>query len=390
MNWDPVLRTAVSDLEVNNEERTAHMWSIRYPTADGSDGRWSSRPRARKPCSATSPWRCIRTTSAIAHLVGKTLTLPLTGREIPVIADDYVDREFGTGASRSRRRTTSTTTQIGQRHKLAPIIILTLDAKINDNAPEKYRGLDRYDARKAVLADLEAPACWSKPRRTNCRCRVSQRSDAVIEPMLTDQWFVDLTSDVADGRTARRRKAITEPALDAVRNGEIKFVPENWINTYNHWLDNIQDWCISRQLWWGHRIPAWYDEAGNIFVGEDEADARAHADTAPVGALRQDDDVLDTWFSSALWPFSTLGWPAIRRQNERGEWSRLRRQLPAERGAGHRLRHHLLLGRADGHDDLVLHRRRCRSARSTSTRSCATRKARRCPSPRATRSTRWT
>ncbi|MEO9080364.1 MAG: valine--tRNA ligase, partial [Rhodanobacter sp.] len=245
-----------------------------------------------------------------AHLVGKTLTLPLTGRQIPVIADDYVDMKFGTGCVKITPAHDFNDYAIGQRHTLAPITIFTLDAKVNENAPEKYRGLDRYDARKLVVADLDALGLLVETKAHKLQVPVSQRSDAVIEPMLTDQWFVDLTSDtLADGRPGGR-KAITEPALDAVRSGEIKFVPENWATTYTQWLDNIQDWCISRQLWWGHRIPAWYDEAGTIFVGEDEADARAHATTPPVGALRQDEDVLDTWFSSALWPFSTLGWPA--------------------------------------------------------------------------------
>jgi valyl-tRNA synthetase len=213
-----------------------------------------------------------------------------------------VDREFGTGCVKITPAHDFNDYGIGQRHALDSVGILTLDARINDNAPERYRGLDRYDARKRVLADLEAEGRLVETRPHKLQVPVSQRSDAVIEPMLTDQWFVDLTSD-------KGRAAITQPALDAVRNGDIKFVPENWATTYTQWLDNIQDWCISRQLWWGHRIPAWYDEAGNIFVGEDEADARVHATTPPVGALRQDDDVLDTWFSSALWPFSTLGWP---------------------------------------------------------------------------------
>ncbi|HTM27941.1 MAG TPA: valine--tRNA ligase, partial [Rhodanobacter sp.] len=244
----------------------------------------------------------------------------------PVIADDYVDRDFGTGCVKITPAHDFNDYAIGQRHKLAPLTIFTLDAKVNDNAPEKYRGMDRYDARKLILAELDAADLLVETKPHKLQVPVSQRSDAVIEPMLTDQWFVDLTTDVLpEGRakpagTIGGRKAITQPALDAVRSGEIKFVPENWANTYTQWLDNIQDWCISRQLWWGHRIPAWYDEAGNIFVGEDEADARAHATTEPVGALRQDDDVLDTWFSSALWPFSTLGWPANGPvKNERGE-----------------------------------------------------------------------
>ncbi|KRE88578.1 valine--tRNA ligase [Frateuria sp. Soil773] len=319
VNWDPVLGTAVSDLEVNNVERDGHLWSIRYMTVDGAESVVvaTTRPETMLGDVAVAVHP---EDERYAHLVGQMLRLPLTGREIPVIADDYVEREFGTGCVKITPAHDFNDYAIGQRHKLAPITIFTLGAQVNDNAPEKYRGLDRYDARKAVLADLEAAGLLVETKPHKLQVPVSQRSDAVIEPMLTDQWFVDLTSDVqADGRPGGR-KAITEPALDAVRSGEIKFVPENWSTTYTQWLDNIQDWCISRQLWWGHRIPAWYDEAGNIFVGEDEADARASAATAPVGALRQDEDVLDTWFSSALWPFSTLGWPAggpVR--NERGE-----------------------------------------------------------------------
>ena len=319
VNWDPALQTAVSDLEVNNVERDGHLWSIRYLTADGSDSVVvaTTRPETMLGDVAVAVHP---EDERYAHLVGKMLHLPLSGREIPVIADDYVEREFGTGCVKITPAHDFNDYAIGQRHKLAPIEIFTLDAKVNDNAPEKYRGLDRYDARKLILADLEASGLLVETKPHKLQVPVSQRSDAVIEPMLTDQWFIDLTTDVqADGRPGGR-KAITEPALDAVRSGEIKFVPENWSTTYTQWLDNIQDWCISRQLWWGHRIPAWYDEAGNIFVGENEADARAHAGNAPVGALRQDDDVLDTWFSSALWPFSTLGWPANGPiKNERGD-----------------------------------------------------------------------
>jgi len=309
VNWDPVLGTAVSDLEVNNVERDGHMWSIRYPVS-GSDESVvvaTTRPETMlgDVAVAVNP-----DDERYQHLIGKMLRLPLSEREIPVIADDYVDKDFGTGCVKITPAHDFNDYAIGQRHKLAPIEIFTLDAKVNANAPAKYQGLDRYVARKAVLADLESLGLLVETKPHKLQVPVSQRSDAVIEPMLTDQWFVDLTSDVQkDGRPGGR-KAITEPALDAVRSGEIKFVPENWATTYTQWLDNIQDWCISRQLWWGHRIPAWYDEGGNIFVGEDEADARANATIAPVGALRQDDDVLDTWFSSALWPFSTLGWPA--------------------------------------------------------------------------------
>jgi len=319
VNWDPVLGTAVSDLEVNNVERDGHMWSIRYPVV-GSDESVvvaTTRPETMLGDVAVAVHP---EDERYAHLIGKTLKLPLTDREIPVIADDYVDKDFGTGCVKITPAHDFNDYAIGQRHKLAPITIFTLAAKVNENAPEKYRGLDRYDARKRVLADLEAGGLLVETKPHKLQVPVSDRSDAVIEPMLTDQWFVDLTSDtLADGRPGGR-KAITQPALDAVRSGEIKFVPENWATTYTQWLDNIQDWCISRQLWWGHRIPAWYDEAGNIFVGEDEADARKSATVAPVGALRQDDDVLDTWFSSALWPFSTLGWPANGPvKNERGE-----------------------------------------------------------------------
>jgi valyl-tRNA synthetase len=319
VNWDPALGTAVSDLEVNNVERDGHLWSIRYPTVDGTDSVVvaTTRPETMLGDVAVAVHP---EDERYAHLVGKRLRLPLSGREIPVIADDYVDREFGTGFVKITPAHDFNDYAIGQRHGLAPINIFTLDAKVNENAPEKYRGLDRFEARKRVLADLEAEGLLVETKPHKLQVPVSQRSDAVIEPMLTDQWFVDLTSDAqADGRPGGR-KAITEPALEAVRSGQIKFVPENWSTTYTQWLENIQDWCISRQLWWGHRIPAWYDEAGNIFVGEDEADARAHAAVPPVGALRQDEDVLDTWFSSALWPFSTLGWPADGPvKNERGE-----------------------------------------------------------------------
>ncbi|NII71706.1 valyl-tRNA synthetase [Dyella sp. SG562] len=312
VNWDPALGTAVSDLEVNNVERDGHLWSIRYYTVDNSDSVVvaTTRPETMLGDVAVAVHP---EDERYAHLVGKMLRLPLSNREIPVIADDYVDREFGTGFVKITPAHDFNDYAIGQRHNLAPINIFTLDAKVNENAPEQYRGLDRFEARKRVLADLETEGLLVETKPHKLQVPVSQRSDAVIEPMLTDQWFVDLTSD-------HGRKAITEPALDAVRSGEIKFVPENWSTTYTQWLENIQDWCISRQLWWGHRIPAWYDEAGNIFVGENEADARAHAAVPPVGALRQDEDVLDTWFSSALWPFSTLGWPADGPvKNERGE-----------------------------------------------------------------------
>ena len=334
VHWDPVLMTAVSDLEVNNEEKDGSLWMIRYPASDGGEG---------VVVATTRPETMLGDVAVAVHpederyaaLVGKKVTLPLTGREIPVIADDYVDREFGTGAVKITPAHDFNDWQLGARHKLAPLVIMTLDAKINDNAPEKYRGMDRFAARKAVLADLDALGLLVETKKHKLTVPISQRTDAVIEPMLTDQWFLDLTSDTrVDGKPGPGgKKAITEPALNAVRSGEVKFVPENWSTTYTQWLGNIQDWCVSRQLWWGHRIPAWYDEAGNIFVGEDEADAVAHADRKPAGALRRDEDVLDTWFSSALWPFSTLGWPANGPVTEDGKivanWPDDQRYLPS-------------------------------------------------------------
>ena len=334
VNWDPVLMTAVSDLEVNNEEKDGSLWSIRYPASDGGEG---------LVVATTRPETMLGDVAVAVHpederyqaLIGKTLKLPLTGREIPVIADDYVEREFGTGCVKITPAHDFNDWQIGARHKLTPITVLSLDAKINDNAPEKYRGLDRFAARKAVLADLESLGLLVETKKHKLQVPISQRTDAVIEPMLTDQWFLDLTSDTrVDGKPGPGgRKAITEPALAAVRDGEIRFVPDNWSSTYNQWLENIQDWCVSRQLWWGHQIPAWYDEAGNIFVGEDEADAIAHGQTPPVGKLTQDADVLDTWFSSALWPFSTMGWPVSGPVTENGkvvaDWSQDQAFIPS-------------------------------------------------------------
>ncbi|MBN8726650.1 MAG: valine--tRNA ligase [Xanthomonadales bacterium] len=328
VHWDPVLMTAVSDLEVNNEEKKGSLWSIRYPASDGGPG---------LVVATTRPETMLGDVAVAVHpdderyraLIGKTLTLPLSGREIPVIADEYVEREFGTGCVKITPAHDFNDWQIGARHGLEPRVIFTLDAKVNDEAPEKYRGLDRFAARKAVLADLEAAGLLVETKEHTLQVPISQRSDAVIEPMLTDQWFLDLTRDtLLDGRPGGR-KAITEPALAAVADGAIRFVPENWSTTYRQWLENIQDWCVSRQLWWGHQIPAWYDEEGNIFVGEDEADALAHAHVAPVGTLRQDEDVLDTWFSSALWPFSTLGWPGDT-PDRAAEWAEFQAFLPTD------------------------------------------------------------
>ena len=302
VNWDPVLHTAVSDLEVVSEEEDGFMWHIRYPLADGSGD---------LTVATTRPETMLGDTAVMVHpedprykdLIGKSVKLPLTDREIPIIADAYVDLEFGTGCVKVTPAHDFNDYAVGQRHKLPTISILTLDAKINDNAPEKYRGMDRFDARKAVVADLEAAGVLVKTDKHKLKVPRGDRTGVVIEPMLTDQWFVAMSKPGADGTS------IVGKALECVASGEIKFVPENWVNTYNQWLNNIQDWCISRQLWWGHQIPAWYDEAGNVYVAHDEAEAKAQAAAnGQTGPLTRDPDVLDTWYSSALWPFSTLDW----------------------------------------------------------------------------------
>ncbi len=331
VHWDPVLMTAVSDLEVDNEERNGHMWSIRYPAADGGEG---------VVVATTRPETMLGDVAVAVHpsderyadLIGKQLVLPLTGRSIPVIADAYVDREFGTGAVKITPAHDFNDYQVGQRHRIAPLSIFTLDGKVNEAAPEAYQGLDRFEARKQVVADLEAQGLLVEIKPHKLKIPISQRTEAVIEPMLTDQWFVDLTSEtLADGRPGGKTQ-ITDPALQAVLGGDIQFVPENWSTTYRQWLENIQDWCVSRQLWWGHQIPAWYDESGAIFVGHDEAEAVAWAAAqglpAPQGELRRDPDVLDTWFSSALWPFSTMGWPGDSAQRA-AEWSDFQRFVPS-------------------------------------------------------------
>jgi len=328
VHWDPVLGTAVSDLEVENVDKDGSLWSIRYPAADGGEGLVvaTTRPETLLGDVAVAVHP---EDERYAHLIGQSLKLPLTDRLIPVIADDYVEKGFGTGAVKITPAHDFNDFAMGQRHNLKPISIFTLGAIVNENAPVAYQGLDRFEARKRVVADLDAAGLLVETKPHKLSIPISQRSDAVIEPMLTDQWFVDLTSDtLPDGRPGGR-KAITEPALAAVTEGHIQFVPENWKTTYVQWLSNIQDWCISRQLWWGHRIPAWYDESGQHFVGENEADARAHANREIVGALRQDEDVLDTWFSSALWPFSTMGWPEGSAQNGQADWSRDQRFLPS-------------------------------------------------------------
>jgi valyl-tRNA synthetase len=308
VNWDPVLGTAVSDLEVVSEEEDGSMWHIHYPLADGSGQLTVATTRPETLLGdvavAVDP-----TDERYTHLVGKLLKLPLTDREIPVIADSYVDKEFGTGCVKITPAHDFNDYAVGQRHNMPQISIFTLEAKINDNAPEKYRGMDRFDARKQIVADLDALGLLESVKPHKLMVPRGDRTGVVIEPMLTDQWFVAMSKPAPEG-THFPDKSIAEVALEKVSQGEIKFVPENWTTTYNQWLNNIQDWCISRQLWWGHQIPAWYDDAGNIYVARNEADAKAQAAKAGhSGVLTRDADVLDTWFSSALVPFSSLGWP---------------------------------------------------------------------------------
>ncbi|MDX1593576.1 MAG: valine--tRNA ligase, partial [Gammaproteobacteria bacterium] len=308
VNWDPVLHTAVSDLEVVSQEERGHIWHMRYPRSDG---------KGHVVVATTRPETMLGDTAVAVHpdderyadLVGRTVELPLTGRTIPVIADEYVDPEFGTGCVKITPAHDFNDYAVGERHGLEKINVLTIDARINDAAPEKYRGMDRYAAREAIVADLESAGLLEKIEPHVLMVPRGDRSHSVIEPFLTDQWFVDLTRETQDDGRPGGLAAITRPALETVADGSIRFIPGNWVNTYNQWLENIQDWCISRQIWWGHRIPAWYDEAGNVYVGPDEAAVRRKHRLGDEVALRQDEDVLDTWFSSALWPFSTLGWP---------------------------------------------------------------------------------
>jgi valyl-tRNA synthetase len=307
VNWDPKLHTAVSDLEVVQEEEDGFMWHIRYPLAEPD----AVHGLTHLTVATTRPETMLGDVAVMVHpnderykhLIGKQVKLPLCERDIPIIADEYVDREFGTGVVKVTPAHDFNDYAVGQRHKLEMISILTLDAKINDHAPAKYRGLDRFDARKQIVADLEAAGLLDKIDKHKLKVPRGDRTGVIIEPMLTDQWFVAMSKPGNGG------KSITEQALECVASGEIRFHPENWVNTYNQWLNNIQDWCISRQLWWGHQIPAWYGVNGEVFVAHDEAEARRLADKAGyAGQLDRDNDVLDTWFSSALWPFSTLDW----------------------------------------------------------------------------------
>ncbi len=295
VNWDPVLHTAVSDLEVVSEEESGHLWHMRYPLADGS---------GHLVVATTRPETMLGDTAVAVHpdderyqsMIGKTIRLPLTDREIPVIADDYVDQEFGTGCVKITPAHDFNDYEMGKRHNLPIINILTVDASINNEVASNYSGMDRFEARKRIVEDLEKLGLLEKIDDHKLMVPRGDRSGAVVEPYLTDQWFVKIAP-------------LAEPAIKAVENGDIRFVPDNWKNTYFEWMRNIQDWCISRQIWWGHRIPAWYDEAGNIYVARSEKEAREKHGLGDELALKQDNDVLDTWFSSALWPFSTLGWP---------------------------------------------------------------------------------
>jgi valyl-tRNA synthetase len=372
VNWDPVLQTAISDLEVVQEEENGKLWHFRYPLANGETYTTAEGEVRNYIVVATTRPETMLGDTAVAvhpedaryqHLVGKTVILPLCNREIPIVADDYVDREFGTGCVKITPAHDFNDYALGQRHKLPVLNIFSRTAHIIGDAetiadlseelgrstieeigvfippehdweliPAPYRGLDRFVARKQIIADLEAltDSAASAPitstedgkpiyprglvdKIEDHKLKVPRgdRSGAVLEPYLTDQWFVDLTRDTRfDGQPGPGgRAAITQPAIDAVESGRIRFVPDNWKTTYFHWLNNIQDWCISRQLWWGHRIPAWYDETGNVYVGRDEAEVRAKHGLGPDVALKQDDDVFDTWFSSDIWPMATLGWP---------------------------------------------------------------------------------
>ena len=295
VNWDPVLHTAVSDLEVLATEETGHLWHIRYPLNDGN---------GHLVVATTRPETMLGDSAVAVHpddpryreLVGLTLELPLTGRTIPVIADDHVGPEFGTGCVKITPAHDFNDYEMGQRHHLALLNIFTIDAAINENGPAAYRGMDRYDARRQITKDLQSLDLIEKIEDHTLMVPRGDRSGAVIEPYLTDQWYVKI-------------QPLAAPAIAAVENGAIRFVPENWSKTYFEWMHNIDDWCISRQLWWGHRIPAWYDADGNIYVDKDAAHVRKKYHLDDTIELTRDPDVLDTWFSSALWPFSTLGWP---------------------------------------------------------------------------------
>ncbi|MEX2327296.1 MAG: valine--tRNA ligase [Pseudomonadales bacterium] len=296
VNWDPVLKTSISDLEVESDEEQGNLWHIRYPMADN--------PHEFMVVATTRPETMLGD-SAVAvhpdderykHLVGRAISLPLTDRKIPVIADYYVDSEFGSGCVKITPAHDFNDYEVGNRHNLPLINIFNPDASVNENAPLAYQGLDRFEARKKIIADLEALNLLVEVEPHQMAIPRGEKSGAVVEPFLSDQWFVKI-------------KPLAEPAIKVVEDGEIEFIPKNYENNYFAWMRDIQDWCISRQQWWGHRIPAWYDDSNNIYVGRSEKEVRARYSLDRELVLRQDDDVLDTWFSSALWTFSTLGWP---------------------------------------------------------------------------------
>jgi valyl-tRNA synthetase len=295
VNWDPVLLTALSDLEVQGEDEDGHLWHLRYPLEDGS---------GHLSVATTRPETMLGDTAVAVHpdderyrhLVGKHLILPLAERLIPIIADAYVDPKFGSGCVKITPAHDFNDYEIGLRHNLPQINIFTPSAALNENVPERFRGLDRFVARKLIVAELEAVGLLERIEKHRLMIPRGDRSGAILEPYLTDQWYVKIAP-------------LAAPAISAVESGRTKFVPENWAKTYFEWMRNIKDWCVSRQLWWGHRVPAWYDEAGRSYVGRNEAEVREKYALGTKLALRQDEDVLDTWFSSALWPFSTMGWP---------------------------------------------------------------------------------
>lgn len=294
VNWDTVFHTAVSDLEVNSEEENGNMWLLRYPIVGSQDSLVVATTRPETMLGDTAV-AVNPKDERYQHLIGKQVELPFTGRTIPIIADEYVDSEFGTGCVKITPAHDFNDYEVGKRHNLPMINIFTIDAKINENAPRAYQGMDRFVARKQLVADFEQAGLLVEVKPHKLKVPRGDRSGTIIEPFLTDQWYVKVAP-------------LAEEAIKVVEQGKVRFVPENWTKTYYDWMNNIQDWCISRQIWWGHRIPAWYDDAGNVFVGYDENDVRTRYQLPAGVPLKQDEDVLDTWFSSALWPFSTLGW----------------------------------------------------------------------------------